>query len=227
MLRRKKAHLLVSVFILFNALHAVDNIITAKMNSTLYFAIQRTSPKVIVNKHNADNSTLQKLVDTFIAHLETQQHASITTKPKLAIFDIYDTLLTQQGTDSIKPVVMLYNYFLTHNYTLVLISGRKNTPERKKQTIQRLNAHKIVYKQNMLFLRPTTWSQSVGNWKESIRKQLNESYDIIATIDDDWHNLTGSYVGVVALWVPSSQTHPGSKNFHTQLLKHSGNQFFS
>ncbi len=180
-----------------------------------------------------NNSELNTLIDTFITHMQEQIFSIIPKKEKpfLAIFDIDETVLTQYGTlfrivkndvenktqtehsmttltpsfrnlDPITPMFKLYQFFLERGCKIAFITNRPDTEQHRSLTIKQL--HDLGYTAyDGLYLRAENQLGSTGQYKELLRSQLADTYDIVATIDDNHENLQGKHLGVAVLWVPS------------------------
>lgn len=180
-----------------------------------------------------NNSELNTLIDAFITHIQEQIFSKTPKKEKpfLAIFDIDETVLTQYVTlfrlvkndvenntqtehsmttltpsfrnlDPITPMLKLYQFFLERGCKIAFITNRPDTEQHRSLTITQLNDFGYTA-YDELHLRAQSQTGSTGQYKELLRSQLADTYDIVATIDDNHENLQGKHLGVAVLWVPS------------------------
>ncbi|MBS1987756.1 hypothetical protein JST56_02070 [Candidatus Dependentiae bacterium] len=180
-----------------------------------------------------NNSELNTLIDAFITHIQEQIFSKTPKKEKpfLAIFDIDETVLTQYGTlfrlvkndvenntqtehsmttltpsfrylDPITPMLKLYQFFIERGCKIAFITNRPDTEQHRSLTITQLNDFGYTA-YDELHLRAQSQTGSTGQYKELLRSQLADTYDIVAIIDDNHENLQGKHLGVAVLWVPS------------------------
>lgn len=176
---------------------------------------------------------------TAIATGETKNAAK---KPNLAIFDIDGTILTAYPAEltfaqtkeplseeqtnkillneitDIAPVHALYTYFQRRGYHIAFVSARSEPA--REQTINQLVKMGYDVTNNNLFLR--YFEQNSRIFKETIRKQLAKTFNIIAIVDDVYQNLRGNYIGRYNIWIPNLlESQEDEENFFTYLLEHS------
>ncbi len=197
-----------------------------------YYQADPTHQKVMVGKaklaqrftpytdawytHGGRNTQeLNDLVDAVIDYVKPKLSIA-TKKPKLAIFDIDETIVSfywvhranhckQRGQHAglvvLEPLHRLYQFFQAHKCAIAFITARKEP--RRKATESMLKA--CGYQNYAaLHLLPVDYDEAkVHVYKESARQTLSQQYEIVATIDDDCKNLTGKALGWCAVWVPS------------------------
>lgn len=196
-----------------------------------------------------NNSELNTLIDAFITYIQEQIFSKAQKKesPFLAIFDIDETVLTQYGTlfrlvkndvennkqtehsmtsltpsfrnlDPITPMLKLYKFFLERECKIAFITNRPDTEQHRSLTITQLNDFGYTA-YDELHLRAQSQTGSTGHYKELLRSQLANTYDIVATIDDNHENLQGKHLGIAALWVPSLLAqYEGEVTFFEQMF---------
>jgi len=176
------------------------------------------------------NKLLNNLVDTVITYFKVNNLAHKNNKQKIIVFDIDDTIMTfyklylkkadhavknnihivsktptneelYQDTCLIRPMFRLYQFFIASGFKIAFVTARLE--EYRKLTQDQLKFFGYTTYDH-LYLLPTTWEQKQkDSYKEWAREQLSQSYEIIATLDDDWRNLTGKHVGHCAVWIPT------------------------
>jgi predicted secreted acid phosphatase len=164
--------------------------------------------------------------------MATAENKTAIKKPKLAIFDIDNTLLSSyQGyleiaqarnrlteaqksqilfsncTD-ITPVHQLYTYFQKKGYYIAIVSARSE-PAREFTKFQ-LRSNGYALPENNLFLREIKKHEikqadiiDAAIFKAHIRAGLAKIYDIVAVVDDIYENLSDTDVGRYNIWIPN------------------------
>jgi len=194
-----------------------------------------------------NNKLLNNLVDTVIHYFTINNLNNLDNKnekkQKILVFDIDDTVMTfyrlyfkkithavktntqisrtpttqelYDDTFAIRPMFRLYQFFLTQGFKIAFVTARPEVNRKLTQDQLKMlgyNTH------DQLYLLPDTWKKSPAEYKEWARDQLSQSYEIIATLDDDWRNLNGKHVGRCAIWVPTVlEERPGESEYFKSL----------
>jgi predicted secreted acid phosphatase len=154
-----------------------------------------------VNLRTSRNVDLQSIFEKMIlkvvenAKLELQDIIQKnSSKSKCVIFDIDDTLVTNQN-NPIKHVINLYKYISEDlKIKIFIITARRQTNE--YQTRKLLEDIKIDNYEN-LFLRSNYYMKNVSFYKYEIRREISENYSIIANIGNYYSDFFGGFNGLI------------------------------
>lgn len=161
---------------------------------------------VIVSKNLSELASLVAVQLTKIVQNSTAQ----TSKQKMIIFDIDETVLTEKSQTGmhwskkqlspILPMQKLYQACITQNIPIAFVTWRIETEEHRTKTVQDLATNGFGTFHS-LYLRPKDWKGSCAAYKEYVRNLLAQDFDIVATLDDLLDNLKGANTGDMAIWI--------------------------
>jgi hypothetical protein len=93
-----------------------------------------------------------------------------------------------------KPVLELYNYLVKKGYNIIFMTGRNE--DMRAVTEKELHAAGYtVYEKLILFPTAHVANSCLAEWKAERRKELSESYTLIASIGDREYDFYGGFTG--------------------------------
>jgi len=112
------------------------------------------------------------------------------TKNKEALVVAY----TQAKDPAIKPALALFNYAKANNVAIFFVTGRADSEEIRKASVDNLEAQGYEGWKEM-YLRPLSYEKkSISGFKAATRKKLTEEgYTIVLNIGDQDSDLEGGY----------------------------------
>ncbi len=159
--------------------------------------------------------------ETVLSNLGLSELTNFTSKPGLTADNPcspYHFRVNKKCTQ-INPMTNFCKRLQVMGYTLIYISSRRGTPEMYQATTDNLKAAEIVLnnitminqgKKKLedklgLFLTPIDLfgKMATGKWKESVRKDISEVYEIIGCVGDSADDWSGEHTGSITVNVPN------------------------
>jgi hypothetical protein len=114
--------------------------------------------------------------------------------PKCVIFDIDDTLVTNNNIP-ITNVINFYNYIRKElKLSTVIITARRKTSEyHTKKLLENLKIDDYDH----LFMRSNYYIKNISFYKYEIRRCLSEKYDIVANVGNYYTDFFGGHNGII------------------------------
>lgn len=157
-----------------------------------------------------------QVIDTALGYFKEHPASDYVGETPTVIFDVDDTLLDQYAfiksikfgcaapflhewalcacTPVIREVKVLYDYLITHGFTIIFLTGRNDSEH--AATLKNFELQGITGFEKLITRSPEEKNKKVGAYKSAWRKMLvRAGYVIVGCVGDQWSDFEGGNTG--------------------------------